>query len=179
MSVARLSSVVALVVSCSACIYAQQSGTGSLQTGYTVPTRATIVLSAVPDGTGADGVIVGSGELVRSSLATELLKRGYQVLNSSTAESTQLLEEAKSRNADLALSVHITIWEDNATSWSSKHDHAGIVLQLYDVTSQSLRGSSERLADGVSHPNQCASWLAHTAVAAMLGEVVSDEEPPC
>jgi hypothetical protein len=145
-----------------------------------MPASISILLSNVADGSGADGVMAGSGDLIKTDISAEFLKRGYQVYESSTSDVQQLIAEAKSRNASYALAVHITIWEENATSWSGKRDHAGITLQLYDVDSGALRATSERTANGVKHPNQCAPWLAHTGVSAMIGEHVDDDaRPPC
>jgi len=168
-----------ITVSLTACIVAKQSGAGSLQIDFAMPSRARILLSQVPDGSGADGVMSGSGELVRSSLGTELLRRGFQVINSASTDSQQLLTEAKSKGISFVLSARITIWEDNATSWSGKRDQAGIALQLYEASTEALKGSSERTAHGVRHPNGCAPWLAQKTVAAMLGEAVGDTGPPC
>jgi len=162
------------------CIFSKQSGAGTLEPGFSMPPRSTLLLSQVPDGSGADGVMPGSGELVRSGLGGELLKRGFQVFNSEATQQQQLLDEAKSKGATFALLARITIWEENATSWSGKRDQAGISIQLYDVATGALKGSSERTAHGVRHPNQCAPWLTQTAVAAMFGEAVDDEAaPPC
>ena|SRR5437773_1405277 len=169
----------AAILSTSGCIFAKQSGAGSLQPDFTLQPRASILLGQVLDGSGSDGLMIGSGELMKSSIATELLKRGFQVVNSGSADGGQLLEEAKVRNIPFVLSARITIWEDNATSWSGKRDHAGISLQLFDVASETLKGSSERTADGVRHPNECAPWLASVSIAAMFGEPVTEEGPPC
>jgi len=128
---------------CTACIFSKQSGSGSLQSGYHMPPTATIVLSQIPDGAGADGVMAGSGELVKSTLGAELLKRGFRVLNSGSGELQELIAEAKSKEASFVLIARITIWEDNATSWSMKRDEAGITLQLYDASTGELRGSAE------------------------------------
>ncbi len=177
-SAARLIATV-VGISCTGCIFSKQTGSGSLQSGFRVPPTATIVLSQIPDGAGADGVMAGSGELVKSSLGAELLKRGFRVLNSGRGELQELIAEAKSREAFLVLVARITIWEDNATSWSMKRDEAGISLQLYDAVTGELRGSAERSAHGVRHPNQCAPWLAQTGVASLLGEEVADTGPPC
>jgi hypothetical protein len=167
------------VISSTGCIFSKQSGSGSLQSGFRVPATATIVLSHIPDGAGADGVMAGSGELVKTSLGTELLKRGFRVLNSGGGELQELIAEAKSKDASFVLVARITAWEDNATSWSMKRDEAGITLQLYDAVTGELRGSAERSAHGVRHPNQCAPWLAQTGVASLLGEMVPDTGPPC
>jgi len=162
------------------CIFSKQSGSGSLQSGFSVPATATVVLSQIPDGAGADGVMAGSGEIVKSSLGAELLRRGFRVLNSGSGDLQELIAEAKSKGAAFALVARITIWEDNATSWSMKRDEAGITLQLfYDAVTGELRGSAERSAHGVRHPNQCAPWLAQTGVASLLGEMVPESGPPC
>jgi len=108
-----------------------------------MPPTATIVLSQIPDGAGADGVMAGSGELVKSTLGAELLKRGFRVLNSGSGELQELIAEAKSKEASFVLIARITICEDNATSWSMKRDEAGITLQLYDASTGELRGSAE------------------------------------
>jgi hypothetical protein len=161
------------------CIFSKQSGSGSLQSGFRVPATATVVLSQIPDGAGADGVMAGSGELVKSSLGAELLRRGFRVLNSGSGDLQELIAEARSKEATFALVARITIWEDNATSWSMKRDEAGISLQLCDAVTGELRGSAERSAHGVRHPNQCAPWLAQTGVASLLGEIVPETGPPC
>src|SRR6266540_4310946 len=148
MSKVSLVLVLVAILDSAACIFSKQSGAGSLQPDFTLPSRATILLSQVPDGSGSDGVMAGSGELVRSSLGTELLKRGFQVVNSGATDTHQLLEEAKTKNAPFIVSARITIWEDNATSWSGKRDHAGISLQLYDMATDTLKGSSARTAAG-------------------------------
>ena len=169
-----------IALTCVACIFSKQTGSASLQANFAIPSNALLVLSQVPDGSGADGVMAGSGDLVRSSLGVELLKRGFQVHNSDASQLQQLLGEAKSKGVPLVLLARITIWEDNATAWSGKRDHAGISLQLFDTETGALKGSSERTANGVRQPSDCAPWLAQTAVAAMLGDKVDEDAgPPC
>ena len=85
------------------CIFSKQSGSGALQAGFTVPPAAAVVLGQIPDGAGADGVMPGSGELVKSSLGAELLKRGFRVLTSGSSDQAALIAEANSKEATLVL----------------------------------------------------------------------------
>jgi len=162
------------------CILSKQSGAGAVQPGFSAPVGAVWLLGRIPDGSGKDGTMVGSGGLVQTSIRAELLRRGVQILPSDALEAGPLLEEAKAKNAAYALLVRITVWTDNATEWSGRRDQAGVAAELYQVSSGTLLASANRTAFGVKHPDRCAPWLAEVVVGAVFGESLNVEGgPPC
>jgi len=164
-----------------ACIFPKQYGSGWQQPELRAPDAAAILMSDIPDGSGADGVMAGSGALVTLQVSQQLLKRDYGVVKAEGHSLPDLLSEAKGKNVHFILVGHIPRWEDNATSWSAKRDYASLTLELYDADSGKLLASSQRTAEGVTHPDRCAPWLAEAAAADVFGGTVPgvESKPDC
>jgi hypothetical protein len=161
------------------CIFSKQAGTSWTAPSFKATPESSCVLGIFPDGGGADGVIPGSGELVRSKVRMELLKHGLNVVSGTSSEFSALLEEGRRNNVAYVVLGRLPIWEDNATGWSGKRDQAGLSLELYEVATGKLAASSDRTANGIRQPNECAPWLATEAVRALFGEPASPNGPPC
>jgi hypothetical protein len=108
----------------------------------------------------------------------ELLKRGLQVRSAESSDLQPLLEEAKRLDAGLVVIGRLPIWEDNATEWSSKLDHASLSLEMYEVSSGKLVSSAERTAHCVTTPGECAPWLAWAAVCGLFGDEINERDRP-
>jgi len=127
-------------------------------------------MGTIPDGSGADGPVEGSGSLITSEVRKELLKHGLEVRTSTRQDQEGLLAEAKTLAVPYVLVGGIPKWEDNATGWSGKRDYSSIALELYRVGDGVLVASSNRNVQGVTVPEYWADWLAWTAVADILGK---------
>jgi len=169
-----------LLLTLTSCIFSKQAGSAWVAPTFRPSAEASCLLGAIPDGGGADGVIGGSGELVRSKVRTELLKHGLAVSSASSSDLQPLLEEGRKASAAYVVLGRIPIWEDNATEWSGKRDHAGVSLEMYEVATGKLVATAERTADGVRTPSECAPWLAESTVRALFGEPTdATSGPPC
>jgi len=152
-----------------ATIEATHGGSGYRTPGLTLGEQQVLV-GRIPDGSGDDGVIVGSGDLMTQRVRKELLKGGLRIASSEKSTAGELLTEASSGGIPFVLVGRIPKWVDNATEWSDKLDYSSIALELYRVTDKTLVASSDRNVQGVTVPEDWAGWLAAAAVADILGK---------
>jgi len=129
-----------------------------------------ILVGRIPDGSGEDGIIAGSGDLMTQRVRKELLKGGLRIASSEKSTATELLSEAAASGVPFVLVGRIPKWVDNATEWSDKLDYSSIALELYQVTDKTLVASSDRNVQGVTVPEDWAGWLAAASVADILGK---------
>ena len=127
-----------LAVLTTSCIFSRQSGSAWLQPDHPPLEASTWLLGTITDGGGEDGIIVGSGELLRAKIRTELLRRNITVTSGFHPDVRQLLQEAQSQRIRFVLAGKATVWEDNATEWSGNRDQAGVSLELYEAATGTL-----------------------------------------
>jgi hypothetical protein len=175
----RIAALIVICLGLGGCILSRQHGSSWRLPTRAIPTSGSILVAEIPDGGGEDGVMVGSGGAMTLKIQQLLLKKGFKTTTTTFRRTTELLEEARTARADLLLVGRISKWEDNFTEWSSQRDFAGLILQLYDVSSGEMISSSDRMIEGTSTPDECADELAETSVHALLSERVLNVRPKC
>ena len=166
----RWTALVALVLLSGCAARAQLGRTDSYRLpDATVPVGSEILVAAVQDGSGEDGVIAGSGLLMTREVERALMKNGLRPRRSAGSDLPGLSEEAGHLGIPFVLVGHIPKWEDNST-WSGTRDVTSIALELYRMPDRTLLASSDRSVNGVTVPEYWADWLAAAVVADILGK---------
>src|SRR5262245_5943975 len=123
--------IACLLVSCS--VKAYHEGGGFRVPGLNLK-GGQILAGAIPDGSGEDGVVPGSGSLMTQEVRKWLLRDGLSVISSGKSDQDAVMEEAKTRGASFVLVGRIPKWEDNATNWSRDPDTSSVALEVYRVS---------------------------------------------
>ncbi len=167
----RIVLAVMAVLALSACGLRSTCGGG----GYAAPGLnlkvGQVLIGRIPDGSGEDGVVVGSGDLMTQKVRQFLLVRGVHLVPSDKTSPEELLSEAAKQGVPYVLTGTIPKWEDNST-WGGNLDFTSVALEVYRVTDKTLVASSERELQGVTVPEDWAQWVAYAAVSDLLGELV-------
>jgi Domain of unknown function (DUF4823) len=162
-------SVFLLCAATAACVHALHSGGGSSTPGLNLTPGTTILVGEIADGSGTDGVVIGSGSSMSAEIRKDLLEFRFSVQPSKFKDLAELLAEAKEKGQEYVLYGRIPKWEDNATNWSGKRDYSSLALELYRVKDGAMVGSSNRSVQGVTVPEDWVSWLAIAAIDDVLG----------
>jgi hypothetical protein len=165
--------VLLVLAGCATVIQSTHGGSGFRVPGLEIGTSQ-ILVGRVPDGSGDDGIVAGSGDLMTQRIKKELLRGGVNLAASEKTTAEDLLAEGATRNIPFILVGRIPKWENNATDWSEELDYSSVTLEMYRVSDKSLVASSDRSVQGVTVPEDWAGWLAASAVADILGK----EQPP-
>jgi uncharacterized protein DUF4823 len=164
--------ILLLFAGCAEAIHATHGGGGFAAPGFKLG-GGQVLVGKIPDGSGADGIIAGSGDLMTQAVRRELLKGGLQILATDKSTSEDLLTEAAAKSVPFVIVGRIPRWEDNATQWSKKLDYSSLNLEIYRTSDKTLVASSDRNVQGTTVPDDWAGWLAAAGVADLLGK-----EPP-
>ena|SRR2546426_819628 len=162
-----LTVILALTAGCA--VRATHGGSGSRSPGLTIGSDL-ILVGKIPDGSGGDGVVPGSGPLMTQQVRKQLLAYHLKILPSEAETAEALFNEASAKRATYVLVGRIPRWEDNATKWSKKLDYTSVALELYRVSDHTLVASSDRNVQGVTTPEDWADWVADAAVSDLLGK---------
>ena len=162
-------SVLLLCAATVACVHPFHSGGGSSTPGLNLTPGTKILMGEIADGSGADGVVVGSGSSMSAEIRKDLLEFRFSVQPSKFTGLAELLAEAQEKGQEYVLYGRIPKWEDNATTWSGKRDYSSLALELYRVSDGTMVGSSNRVVEGVTVPEDWIPWLAIAAIDDVLG----------
>ena len=143
--------LLASVIVLSGCATSQTTGgdvPGATPANSATPTSAQAVAGArvlllrIPDGGNTeDGIAPGSGAAMAADIRDRLLQRGISPLVSEATTLQAAFEQAKSMGYDFVIKAVFIDWQDNATEWSARPDHAGLSAELYDAKTATLIAS--------------------------------------
>lgn len=98
-----------------------------------------VMILPISDGGNAeDGIAPGSGAAMTANLRDALLKRGISPLVTEAATLDQAVQQARSLRYEYIIKAVFTDWQDNATEWSNRPDHAALSAELYDTETVTL-----------------------------------------
>jgi len=120
----------------------------------TAPARASlagvrVLLLPIPDGANTeDGIAPGSGAAMTADLRDRLLQRGMSPLVTEATSLEAAIQQAKSLGYEFVIKAVFTDWQDNATEWSARPDHAGVSAELYDAKTATLLATATHREKG-------------------------------
>lgn len=123
-------------------------GSGMPATTVDVSGARVLLIPIADGGNTEDGIAPGSGASMTADLRDRILGRGMAPLVSEAASLQAAFEQAKAMGYDFVIKAVFTDWQDNATEWSARPDHAGVSAELYDAKTSTLLATATHREKG-------------------------------
>jgi hypothetical protein len=149
---------------------------GGLAPGKAVQPKSKVLVVPLTDAVDKGGhTIGGSGGATTAAIRDALVAHGFAPVVGDSRTLADAFAEAEKLGSTYVLKGSLINWEDNATEWSGRPDTAGLSLEVYDVASKALIGSSTEniRASVISYtagsPDRFAPQLTDLALAKIFG----------